>query len=366
MERGLYSVGQKGSKMSNPVPIFLRKMSTHDDASVAAAEAICDFAENNGSALKLHTRDIAAYLQSSNLNLRAAVFKILGTINTQESLELLFSDFWQQNTATLLQETSFGYPLAYWIMDALVWQQGERSDALHRLVFNFLSKVVSDTETLPARVRVLAMQSLYYNTNSNHDDITATLKFSRDVYDSAAKLADHEDTEISSLALQLLGHISHRIESVPRVTSTKPTEQRIEFDKANLKDIIECHGPFRFADVHPEDFEKLIVYLFRDGGFEVEETSYVGDYGADLIAAKGKNRVAIQVKRYASTNPVSVGDVNQVLGAMQYYDCNRSMVITTSRFTSSAITMSKKAGIIMWDWEVLVGQIEKVYGICLR
>jgi len=215
-------------------------------------------------------------------------------------------------------------------------------------------------------VRAIALEALDFYIEEYHPDISPTIKLPQHVYDSAIELADHDDTKVSSRALQLLGKISHRIEEMPRVPATSAQQQRIDFDKTDLKSVIEHYGPYRFADVHPEDFEKIIAQLFRRGGFSVQETSYTGDYGADLVASKGEERVAIQVKRYGPTNSVGVGEVNQVLGGMRYYDCNRCLVITTSRFTPAAIEMAKRAKVVLWDWDVLVRQIQKVCGISLR
>ena len=58
--------------------------------------------------------------------------------------------------------------------------------------------------------------------------------------------------------------------------------------------------------------------------------------------------------------------MNQVIGAMQYYECNKCLIITTSKFTSPAIQLCEKASVLFWDWDDLVRQIKKVYGISVR
>ncbi len=358
--------------MSSPLAIFLRRMASHDDASVSAAQALLGFTEKNRLAVVAHAKDIAAYLHSPNLALRVIAACILSAINTEQSLDLLFTGFRQQPTELLLTDTTYSCycpePVAGWFVRAAydttcVHFQEARDDGLHRRVVSFLCEVAASKDTYPPRVRAMAMRGLYYYTQEYEGDVRATIKISQDVYDSACELAGHEDTEVASEAMQLLGHIAHRIESVPRAAVSTSMKQRIDFGRADLRDVVRQYGPYRFADVHPEDFEKIVARFLSAGGFSVNETSYIGDYGADLIASKGSDRIAVQVKRYGPTNPVGVGDVNQVIGAMQYYKCNKCLVITTSRFTASAIELAKGANVVLWDWDILVAQIRKVWGI---
>jgi len=50
-------------------------------------------------------------------------------------------------------------------------------------------------------------------------------------------------------------------------------------------------------------------------GYEITKLPYVGDYGADLLARKGGERVAIQVKKFGPDNKVGAKEVQQILGA---------------------------------------------------
>ncbi|MBA4106824.1 MAG: restriction endonuclease [Pirellula sp.] len=133
-----------------------------------------------------------------------------------------------------------------------------------------------------------------------------------------------------------------------------------------MAEILMTYAPHRFSNIHPEDFETLIKTLFADSGYSVEQTPYVGDFGADVIAIRGSDRFAIQVKRYNFSSKVGVGDVNQVIGAMKYYGCTRALVITTSGFTASAIDLAARARVNLWDWSKLKQNLEKVYRLTLR
>lgn len=100
--------------------------------------------------------------------------------------------------------------------------------------------------------------------------------------------------------------------------------------------------PQKFTDLSTSgsDFEKLLCRLFEAMGYKVELTGKSGDQGGDLIANKNGERVLIQAKSYRDWSTGNAA-VQQVVGAMKYYDCNKSMVFTTSHFTPEAITLAK-------------------------
>lgn len=94
--------------------------------------------------------------------------------------------------------------------------------------------------------------------------------------------------------------------------------------------------PQKYSLLSGSDFEKLLYRLFEAIGYKVEYIGKTGDQGGDLIANRNGERILIQAKCYKDW---SVGNaaVQQVVGAMKFYDCNKTMVITTSsNFTKEA------------------------------
>lgn len=98
--------------------------------------------------------------------------------------------------------------------------------------------------------------------------------------------------------------------------------------------------PQRFEKLSGSNFEGLLSRLFEAMGYRVELTGRSGDQGGDLIANKEGERVLIQAKCYRDWSTGNAA-VQQVVGAMKYYDCNKAMVVTTSHFTSEAIVLAK-------------------------
>ncbi|MDP3975223.1 MAG: restriction endonuclease [Candidatus Jorgensenbacteria bacterium] len=98
--------------------------------------------------------------------------------------------------------------------------------------------------------------------------------------------------------------------------------------------------PQKLANLSGSDFEKLLYRLFEAMGYNVQHIGESGDQGGDLIAVKGGDKILIQAKCYRDWSTGNAA-VQQVVGAMNHYNCNRTMVVTTSHFTSEAITLAK-------------------------
>lgn len=83
-----------------------------------------------------------------------------------------------------------------------------------------------------------------------------------------------------------------------------------------------------------------------------------GDYGADVIAEKSGNRIAIQAKHYTGT--VDHKSVVEVLGSLKRYRCSHGIVITNSTFRKTAIELAKDNGVELWDRNRLSREILEI------
>jgi restriction system protein len=338
----------------NPVPTFLEKMSRHDSIAVAAARALLSLAENKLSLVRSHIHEIAEFLSSRNPSMHGTVAEILTKINTNESLSIVIEDFKKLDSTRLMEKTD-GWPhLGGQILYA--FYEDERDIAIHQQIVQLAVNVAIGKGRYPDVIRADAMQVLRYNTDE--DDVRGKIMFPRSLYDAANELSGNSNTEIAESGLELLAHISHRIKNAPDVSV-----RRINFSTTDVRQIIRLNGANRFADVHHDDFEHIVGLLFGQAGYNVTLTPSTGDFGVDVIATKSSTKIAIQVKRYNEKNSVGVKDLNQVLGGMRYYSCIKAMVVTTSKYTVAALQLAKKTGVVLWDWNMLLTQIEKVYGI---
>ena len=116
-----------------------------------------------------------------------------------------------------------------------------------------------------------------------------------------------------------------------------------------------------FADYSPYEFEKFIAELFSRMGYKTEVTSKVKDYGVDVVAKKGENTVAIQVKKFSKGNNVGAKEVQQILGAMWKVKADQSIIITTTGFTVYAREQAKEAPVELWDKKRLHEMVRRYF-----
>jgi HJR/Mrr/RecB family endonuclease len=99
------------------------------------------------------------------------------------------------------------------------------------------------------------------------------------------------------------------------------------------------------------EFESYLKKLFSSRGYSVSMMGGSGDLGVDLIASRGAERVAIQVKRYSGA--VSRRAISDAVAGMQHYRCNRAMVVTSSHFTPGALTLARSTNCTLVDRDTL-------------
>lgn len=103
-----------------------------------------------------------------------------------------------------------------------------------------------------------------------------------------------------------------------------------------------------------KNFEKYLRSNFQKQGYVVKLTPDTNDYGADLILYKNSEKIVVQAKRYKGK--VGVHAIQEIIGAMHYYECNKAMVVTNSFFTPNAVNMANKCDVELWDRNTLKKQ----------
>jgi restriction endonuclease len=95
------------------------------------------------------------------------------------------------------------------------------------------------------------------------------------------------------------------------------------------------------------DLETRLANLLKEAGFGVAGTPATGDQGADLIAKKHGRTIAIQAKGYKG--PVGNGAVQEIVGALRFYNADEGWVVTNSTFTPSARSLARANNIKLID-----------------
>lgn len=135
----------------------------------------------------------------------------------------------------------------------------------------------------------------------------------------------------------------------------------MNFQETDIIKILQASIKNRFQDFTPSEFEDFIAKVFQDKGYYVEQTNYSGDYGADLIITKENIKTAVQIKRYKKTNKVGVQDINQIIGAKSYYNCDRALILTTSSYSKQGENLAKETSVEYWNWENLLNLFKELY-----
>lgn len=95
--------------------------------------------------------------------------------------------------------------------------------------------------------------------------------------------------------------------------------------------------------MNPKQFEEFVCDHFRQNGFEAKTTSYSNDYGVDVFATKGKEKIAIQVKMYGSgTRKINRQMVMELHGAKDYFDCTKAVIATDGFLLPDAMEVAQK------------------------
>ena len=87
------------------------------------------------------------------------------------------------------------------------------------------------------------------------------------------------------------------------------------------------------------DFENYVAAKLRAAGYRVRLTEVTGDFGVDLIASKGRERIAIQCKRHGRN--IGTAAVQQVVAGALLHRCTSTMVVSNQEFTPAAIQLAR-------------------------
>jgi len=104
-----------------------------------------------------------------------------------------------------------------------------------------------------------------------------------------------------------------------------------------------------------QQFELFLQSFFEKQGYHVTRTKKSHDQGADLILEHDGERVVVQAKKRKKTTGNKA--VQEVHAARGYYQANRAIVISTSRFSKPATELANRLGVELWDWNRLLTEM---------
>jgi restriction system protein len=98
----------------------------------------------------------------------------------------------------------------------------------------------------------------------------------------------------------------------------------------------------------PQEFEELVAADFRAKGYDVDLRAGPGDWGVDIIATRGRERLGIQAKMYGGARPVNRRQVFELHGASRYLDCTGAVLASDGLINGDARDAAERLGIQIW------------------
>lgn len=95
--------------------------------------------------------------------------------------------------------------------------------------------------------------------------------------------------------------------------------------------------------MNPQQYEEMVRDHFLKQGYRTKLTPYSGDYGVDVFAMKGTEKIAIQVKKYGGgTRKINRQMIMELHGAKDYFDCTKAIMVTDGCVMPDALDVAKK------------------------
>ena len=106
-------------------------------------------------------------------------------------------------------------------------------------------------------------------------------------------------------------------------------------------------------------FELYLTQLFKKLGYKTMHNGKAGDQGADLLLKKNNYIYAVQAKFYS--DKLSNTPIQEIVGALKYYNANQGVVVTNSYFTKGAQDLAKANNVILIDGNSLKKLINCIF-----
>lgn len=115
-----------------------------------------------------------------------------------------------------------------------------------------------------------------------------------------------------------------------------------------------------FYSLSPDEFERHVGDLYSYLGYSIQYTPRTGDQGVDVIAIRGEERLAIQVKRYA--DKASNTAVQAVHAGRTHHRCNRSILICLGGFSQGARSLASSTNVQLVDGDEYARMVHSMSG----
>lgn len=93
----------------------------------------------------------------------------------------------------------------------------------------------------------------------------------------------------------------------------------------------------------PKEYESFVCSKFSRDGYKTELTNYNNDYGIDVFAFKGDEKIGIQVKMYGhTTRKVNRQMIMELHGSKDLFNCTKAVLVTDGQIIDNAKEVANK------------------------
>ncbi len=173
-----------------------------------------------------------------------------------------------------------------------------------------------------------------------------------------ADLASVPYVQLTGDVLRDAQTIARRAKDLEILSPTKPT--KFKSAKAALR--AATRDPAVLESLSPTGFERLVIELFKERGYEVTSTGSMLDSGVDFAFESHKNRelILVEVKKLSRQSRVSVETVRKLLSAVSAVGARLGMLVATTDYTSAALALAAGTPILLRTLkEILAAKSEK-------
>lgn len=95
--------------------------------------------------------------------------------------------------------------------------------------------------------------------------------------------------------------------------------------------------------MRPDEYEHIVAEYFKSKGYHTIKTPHSNDYGVDVFATNGKEKIAIQAKMFGgSSRPINRQMIMELHGAKDFFDCTKAIIVTNGRIIDKAVDVANK------------------------
>lgn len=109
-----------------------------------------------------------------------------------------------------------------------------------------------------------------------------------------------------------------------------------------------------------DEFSHFVRWILEELNFEVFPEKHMADFGVDFLAAKDREKFVFLARQYPKTFKVTDTITLVAQEAKKIYGCDKVVILTTTFFTSQAVTEAKKLDIELWDADILAEKIAEI------